>query len=137
MVHTLHFQQLSKPSSDQSFDIDAILQGRTNQPQQLTKFSDPIVPVKDFVSSKRNDSLSDWLNKDEAILRNRPIQPSVLFPQKVTANVVNKPVIDLNVDDFFSNMKSNREHGTKKMPLFMTKTSTRRFYTEKSRYKPG
>jgi hypothetical protein len=130
-------KQPPKPSVDQSFDIDTILQGRSIQPQPPSKILHPIAPAKNSASSVRRDSLSDWLNEDRATTKNYPNQPSSnLFPQKVTTNMPGKPAIDLNPDDFFSNT-NNRDQSAAKGPFSTTKTSAKQYYLGNSRYKPG
>jgi hypothetical protein len=127
-------QPQPKPSFDQSFDIDAILQGRSIQPQQPSKFLNPIGPAKNSASSSRRDSLSDWLNDERTTA-------TKAHPQKVTTttNVLSRPAIDLNPDDFFSNASNynNRDQSATKAPLSTTKTSAKQYYMGSSRYKPG
>jgi hypothetical protein len=129
-------KQPSKPSVEQSFDIDAILHGHSMQPQQSSKVLHPIAPTKDSVSSARRDSLTDWLNEDRSTTKNHPNQPLNLFPQKVTTNVTGKPVIDLNSDEFFSNTNNRDQSGTKGT-LTTTKPSAKQYYLGNTRYKPG
>ena len=117
---------------DQSFDIDAILQGRSIQPQQPSKLLHPMAPAKNAAlsSAKKDNDLSDWLNDDHLI--------SKTHTQKVTTTVVNKPPIDFNPDDFFSNTNNNnREQNENKAPYPPTKTSAKQYYLGNSRYKPG
>jgi hypothetical protein len=129
-------KQPSKSSAvDQSFDLDAILQGRSLQPQQPSKILHPIAPSKNSASSVRRDSLSDWLNEDRSTNKNTT-QPSNIFTQKVTTNVLGKPAIDLNPDDYFSNT-NNRDQSATRAPLSTTKTSAKQYYMGNSRYKPG
>jgi hypothetical protein len=129
-------KQTTKPPVEQSFDIDAILQGHSIQPQQSSKVSHPVAPTKNSASSIRRDSLTDWLNDDRANTKNHPTQPLNLFSQKVTTNVSNKPAIDLDPDDFFSNT-NNRDPSAAKASLSSTKASAKQYYLGNSRYKPG
>jgi hypothetical protein len=126
-------KQPAKPSVEQSFDIDAILHGRSIQPQQSSKVLHPIAPAKNSAVSTGGDSLTDWLNEDRSTTKNQPLN---LFSQKVTTNVVGKSAIDLNPDDFFSNT-NNRDQNETKASLATTKPSAKQYYMEKSRYKPG
>jgi hypothetical protein len=126
----------AKPTVEQSFDIDSILQGHAIQPQQSSKALHPIAPAKNSATPIRRDSLTDWLNEDRSTTKNQATQPLNLFPQKVTTNVSGKPAIDLNPDDFFSN-KNNRDQSATKGPSATTKTSAKQYYLGSSRYKPG
>jgi hypothetical protein len=130
-------KQPPKPSVDQSFDIDAILQGRSIQPQPPSKILHPIAPAKNAASATRRDSLSDWLNDDRSTTKNYSNQQSNLFPQKVTTNILGKPAIDLNPDDFFSNTNNNRDQSATKAPFSTTKSSAKQYYLGNSRYNPG
>jgi hypothetical protein len=129
-------KQPSKPFVEQSLDIDAILQGHSIQPQQSSKVLHPIAPAKNSAALGRRDSLSDWLNEDRSNAKNHSIQPSNLFPQKVTTNASGKPAIDSNPDDFFSNTH-NRDQSATRAPLAATKPSAKQYYLGSSRYKPG
>jgi hypothetical protein len=129
-------KQPVKPSVEQSFDIDTILQGHSIQPQQSSKGSQPAALAKTSAVSTGGDSLTDWLNEDRSTTKNHPNQPLNLFSQKVTTNVVGKPSLDLNPDDFFSNT-NNQDQNTTKAPLATTKPSAKQYYLGNSRYKPG
>ncbi|CAF1036459.1 unnamed protein product [Rotaria sp. Silwood1] len=122
-----------RPSVDQSFDIDAILQGRSIQPSQPSKFLSPIAPAKDSTSSPRKDSLTDWLNDDNLTKK--------ITTQKTTTNVIGKPSMRLNPDDFFSNTNNNtinnRDQSETKAPFSTTKPSAKQYYLGSTRYKPG
>ncbi|CAF3012775.1 unnamed protein product [Rotaria sp. Silwood2] len=122
-----------KPAVDQSFDIDAILQGRSIQPSQSSKLAPPIAPAKDSSSSPRRDSLSDWLYDDNL--------PKKTNTQKTTTNVIGKPPMRLNPDDFFSNTSNNninnRDQNETKAPFSTSKPSAKQYYLGNSRYKPG
>ncbi|CAF3829166.1 unnamed protein product, partial [Adineta steineri] len=109
---TSNFKESSKPAVDQSFDIDAILQGRSIQPQQSGKsLLNPIGPSKNSASSAtRRDSLTDWLNEDRSTTKN---QSSNLFSNKLTTNVSTKPTTHLDPDDFFSNTHSRDQSATR------------------------
>ena len=120
-------KQPHKSSVDQSFDIDAFLQGRPIQPQQPSKPPHSIAPAKNSAASSRRDSLSDWLHDDRITTKTHA--------QKVTTNVVSKPAINLNPDDFFSN--TNNNNNETKAPYSTTKTSAKQYYLGNSRYKPG
>ncbi|CAF1243380.1 unnamed protein product [Adineta steineri] len=123
-------KQPPKPAVDQSFDIDAILQGRAiPPPPQAPKALHPIAPSKNSASSNRGDNLADWLNDDHII--------SKTHTQKITTNKSNKPAIDLNPDDFFSNANNNRDQNDMKAPFSTTKASAKQYYMGNSRYKPG
>lgn len=128
-------KQPTKTKVEQSFNLDAFLQGHSIQPQQQQppKVSHPAAPAKNSASSVGRDSLTDWLNEDRSTIKNHPAQPLNLFPQKVTTNVQGKPVIDLNPDDFFSNSNNRDQSATK----VTTKTSAKQYYLGNSRYKPG
>lgn len=133
---TTMLKQAAKPAVEQSFDIDAILQGHSVSTQQPTKTLQPVGPAKNSATSNRRDSLTDWLNEDRSNAKNNSNQALNLFPQKVTTNVPNKPAIDLNVDDFFSNT-NNRDQSANRAPLSTTKASAKQYYLGNSRYKPG
>jgi hypothetical protein len=123
-------KQPPKPSSvEQSFDIDAILQGRAIQPQQSSKHFHPIAPAKNSASSRKDSDISDWLNDDHITTKTHT--------QKLTTNVLGKPAINLNPDDFFSNSNNNRDQNETKPPFSTTKTSAKQYYLGNSRYKPG
>ena len=129
---TSNYKQPPKPSFEQSFDIDAILQGRNIQPQP-SKFLQPIGPSKNNVSSPRRDSLSDWLSDDASANIKAP-------PAKVTstkANLFGRPTLDANPDDFFANASNSRDHSASKAPFSMNKPSAKQYYLGSSRYKPG
>jgi hypothetical protein len=117
-------KQPPKPAVDQSFDIDAILQGRSIQPQQPSKFFNQLAPAKNSASSGRRDSW-DWLNDDRTTTKTNT--------QKVTTHVTGKPAIDLNPDEFFSNASNNESRA----PYSTTKTSAKQYYLGNARYKPG
>jgi hypothetical protein len=120
-------KQPPKPSIDQSFDIDAILQGRAIQPSKPVH---PIVPAKHSASSTGRDSLTDWLNDEQITTKTQT--------QKITTNKSNKPTIDLNPDDFFSNASNNnRDQNEMKAPFSTTKPSAKQYYMGNARYKPG
>lgn len=121
-----NFKQPPKPSIDQSFDIDAILQGRSVQPQQPSKFMPHIGTKKDFPVSPRRDSLDEWLHDE-----------SLLNKQKLTTNVPSKQPLRLNVDEYFSNTNNNRDQNEMKPPFSTTKPSAKQYYLGNSRYKPG
>ena len=124
-------KQPPKPVVEQSFDIDAILQGRTIQPA-ASKLLHPIAPSKNAVSSPRRDSLSDWLS-DDASTNNKA-------PQKVTAtkpNPYGRPALDANPDDFFANASNSRDPSATRAPFSMSKPSAKQYYLGSSRYKPG
>ena len=122
-------KQQPKPVVEQSFDIDAILQGRAIQPQQPAKNLHPIAPAKNSASSTRGDSLTDWLNDEYTTAKTHT--------QKITTNKSTKPAIELNPDDFFSNASNNRDHNETKAPFSTTKPSAKQYYMGNSRYKPG
>ncbi|CAF1489671.1 unnamed protein product [Adineta steineri] len=132
---TSNFKESAKPAVDQSFDIDAILQGRSIQPQQTGKgLLNPIGPSKNSASSAtRRDSLTDWLNEDRSTTKN---QSSNLFSNKITTNVSTKPTTHLDPDDFFSNTHS-RDQSATRAPQSTTKSSAKQYYLGNSRYKPG
>ncbi|CAF1360735.1 unnamed protein product, partial [Adineta steineri] len=132
---TSNFKESAKPAVDQSFDIDAILQGRSIQPQQSGKgLLNPIGPSKNSASSAtRRDSLTDWLNEDRSTTKN---QSSNLFSNKITTNVSTKPTTHLDPDDFFSNTHS-RDQSATRAPQSTTKSSAKQYYLGNSRYKPG
>lgn len=116
----------AKPSVDQSFDIDTILQGRSIQPQQPPKYSNPMPLAKNSAASSRKDSdASDWLSNDFVAPKSQP--------PKITTNMMSKPPIALDPDDFFS----NHDHNENKAPFSTTKTSAKQYYLGNSRYKPG
>ena len=129
-------KQSPKPLVDQSLDIDAILQGRSIQPQHPSKGLHPIGPAKNSASSTEKDSLIDWLNEDRTTTKNHSNQPSNLFPHKITTNISNKPATNFDPDDFFSDT-NNRDHSASKPPLSTTKSSAKQYYLGNSRYKPG
>jgi len=125
-------KQPPKPSVDQSFDIDAILQGRSIHPQQQQPkqpFNHHVGPAKNSASSRKDSDLSDWLNDDHMTTKTHT--------QKVTTNALGKPAIGLNPDDFFSNTNNNRDQNETKPPFSTTKTSAKQYYLGSSRYKPG
>jgi hypothetical protein len=122
---TTNFKQPTKSSVDQSFDIDAILQGRSIQPQQPSKPFHSIGPAKNSASSRKDSGLSDWLNDDH--LTNKT------HTQKVNTNMMSKPAMNLNPDDFFSSQDQNEN----KPPVSTTKASAKQYYMGNSRYKPG
>jgi hypothetical protein len=124
-------KQPPKPSVDQSFDIDAILQGRSIHPQQQSKqpFHHHVGPTKNSASSRKDSDPSDWLNDDHITTKTHT--------QKVTTNIVGKPAIGLNPDEFFSNTNNNRDQNEIKPPFSTTKTSAKQYYMTSSRYKPG
>ena len=126
-------KQPTKSSTEQSFDIDTILQGRSTQ--QVAKGSGllPLGPAKNSASSQRRDSLSDWLKEDRVATKN-PSHASNLFPSKVATNAGSKPSLDFNPDDLFSDSPA-RDHSATKLPT--TKTSAKQYYMGNSRYKPG
>lgn len=125
-----------KPAVDQSFDIDAILQGRSNQHSKPAETKRHLQPAKNSATSSRRDSLSDWLNDDRAKpVKYSPRQPLV-SPGKIKTNVQGKPAIDLNPDDFFSNMNT-RDQSATKAQASTTKPSASNYYLGNSRYKPG
>ncbi|CAF0868036.1 unnamed protein product [Rotaria sordida] len=133
--HGSHLKPSRKPSIDQSFDIDAILQGRSIQPPQPSKIIPPMAPIKDSVASPRRDSLSDWLNDDSLIKKSNT--------QKTTTNVISKPPMRFNADDYFSNASNNnnnynnRDQNETKAPFLTTKPSAKQYYLGSTRYKPG
>jgi hypothetical protein len=122
-----------QPAVDQSFDIDAILQGRSMQAQKhpSSKLLFPAAPTRQSPSSPRRDSTSDWLS-DEPFGSKAPTQ-------KVTTTTLayNKPVFNMDPDDFFSNTNHNRDFSATKAPMSTTKTSARQYYLGNARYKPG
>ena len=122
-------KQPPKPSVDQSFDIDAILQGRSMQPKQQTK--NLIAPAKNSASSSRRDSISDWFNNDRTTTK--------MQLQKPIPNKAGKPTIGFNADEFFSNTSNNRnrEQNETTVPFSTTKSSAKKFYQDIARYKPG
>jgi hypothetical protein len=128
---TSNLKQPPKPSIDQSFDIDTILQGRSILPQQPPqKLFHPMAPAKNSVPSPRKDSgISDWLTDDYVTTKTNT--------QKVTTNVSGKPAIGLNPDDFFFNTNNNRDQNENRAPFSTTKTSAKQYYLGNSRYKPG
>lgn len=127
-------KQPVKPSTDQSFDIDAILQGRSVQPQPASKgASHQIGPAKNSATPSRRDSLSEWFNEERTTGRNASQAPN-LFSSKVSTNNGGKPSIDFNPDDLFSD---SRDQSASKFPSSTTKTSAKQYYMENSRYKPG
>lgn len=123
-----------KSTVEQSFDIDAILQGHSIQPHQYpsTKHAHPVAPAKNSASSTGKDSLADWLYDDRTTTK----PTSNLYSQKVSTNASSKPPIDLNVDDFFSST-NNRDQSATKAPFSTTKPSAKHYYLGSSRYKPG
>ncbi|CAM4744927.1 unnamed protein product [Rotaria magnacalcarata] len=125
-----NLKQPPKAAVDQSLDIDAILQGRSMQPQQSSKFMPSLPPAKDFSASPRRDSLPDWLN-DEVLAKKTN-------PSKVPTNVISKPPMRLNQDEFFSNTNNNnRDQNETKPPFSTSKPSAKQYYLGNSRYKPG
>ncbi|CAF4149913.1 unnamed protein product, partial [Rotaria magnacalcarata] len=125
-----NLKQPPKAAVDQSLDIDAILQGRSMQPQQSSKFMPSLPPAKDFSASPRRDSLSDWLNDDVLAKKTNP--------SKVPTNVISKPPMRLNQDEFFSNTNNNnRDQNETKPPFSTSKPSAKQYYLGNSRYKPG
>jgi hypothetical protein len=127
-------KQPIKPSVDQSFDIDAILQGRSTQQQPASKgASHQIGPAKNSATPSRRDSLSEWFNEERSTGRNVSQAPN-LFSSKVSTNATGKPSIDFNPDDLFSN---SRDQSAAKLPSSTTKTSAKQYYMGNSRYKPG
>lgn len=124
---TTNIKQSTNSSVDQSLDIDAILQGRSIQPQQPPKHFHSMGPAKNSASSssRKDSELSDWLNDDHLT--------SKTHTQKVTTNVMSKPAINLNPDDFFSSQDQNEN----KPPVSTTKASAKQYYMGNSRYKPG
>jgi len=127
-------KNMPKSTVEQSFDIDAILQGHSLQPHQhpSAKHSHPMAPAKNSASSTGKDSLTDWLNEDRTTTK----LASNIFSQKVSTHASGKPPIDLNVDDFFSST-NNRDHSATKAPFSTTKPSAKQYYLGNSRYKPG
>ena len=127
-------KQPVKPSVEQSFDIDAILQGRSVQPQQAAKGSSyPIGPAKNSATPSRRDSLSDWFNEERSTGRNASQAPN-LFSSKVSTNMGGRPSIDFNPDDLFSD---SRDQSATRHPVSTTKASAKQYYMGNSRYKPG
>ncbi|CAF3301368.1 unnamed protein product [Rotaria socialis] len=125
-----NLKQPSKAAVDQSFDFDAILKGHSMQPQQPSKFMPPLPPMKDFSASPRRESLSDWLNDDVLTKKTNP--------SKMPTNVISKPPMRLNPDEFFSNTNNNnRDQNETKPPFSTSKPSAKQYYLGNSRYKPG
>ncbi|UJR23395.1 hypothetical protein I4U23_026403 [Adineta vaga] len=123
-------KQPPKPAVDQSFDIDAILQGRAIQPQQPpSKLLQPISQTNHSSSSTGEESLVDWFSDDRIATK--------AHAQKATTNKSNKPNINLNPDDFFSNASNNRDQNETKPSFSTTKTTAKQYYMGNSRYKPG
>jgi hypothetical protein len=123
---TTILKQPPKPSIDQSFDIDAILQGRAIQPQQPSKqHFHQITPTKNSALSRKDADISDWLNDDNITTKTH------------TQKTSSKPTIDLNPDDFFSNSNNNREQNETKPSFSTAKASAKQYYMGNSRYKPG
>ena len=138
-LHTEHrrpsiLKQTTKPSTEQSVDIDAILQGRPTQ-QASKGPSLAIGPAKNSASSQRRDSLSDWL-KEERFATKNPSHASNLFGGKVSTHVGAKPSLDFNPDDLFSE-STTRDQSATKNATRPTKTSAKQYYMGSSRYKPG
>ena len=131
-------KQPTKSTTEQGFDLDAVLLGHSNAPpqQQSSKISHSIAPAKNSAASTRRDSLSDWLNEERSKDKNSSNQTFNFFPQKVTTNGPGKPAIDLEPDDFFSNNNNNRDQSATKGHL-ATKNSAKQYYLGSSRYKPG
>ncbi|CAM2702789.1 unnamed protein product [Rotaria socialis] len=130
-------KQPLKPAVEKSFDIDSILHGHAHQLHKPSEYKHPIHQTKTSGVSARRDSLSDWFNEDRTKpTEYSPTQPSLLFQPKVKTNVRGKPVIDMNLDDLFSN-KSTRDQSATKSPLSTTKSSASHYYLGNSRYKPG
>ena len=127
--HPSILKQPPKPSADQSFDIDAMLQGRSMQPKQQTKHL--IAPTKNSASSSRRDSISDWFTNDRTTMKEQM--------QKPASNKAGKPIFDFSADEFFSNASNNRNREQNEItaPFSTTKSPAKRFYQDIARYKPG
>ena len=125
----------NKPSTEQSFDLEAILQGRTTQNQQTSKISVPIGPAKNVPSQNRRDSLSD-LFADERLNAKKPFQTTNHFPTKVSTFAPGKPSLDFNADDLFSDT-NNRDSSATKQKFSRTKTSAKDYYNSVARYRPS
>jgi hypothetical protein len=126
-------KQAPLPAIDQSVDIDAILQGRA-YPQVSSKPLQPTqVDMKTrAVVSKRDDS-SNWLDDIVQTPPTRDITPKYNTRDKLWQ----KPTVDQNIDDFFSNASNNRDPITAKPPLSSTKSMAKQYYLGNTRYKPG
>ena len=123
---TTNYKPPAKSSVDQSFDIDAILQGRSIQPQQQpSKPLHSFGPAKNSASSRKDSALSDWFNDDHSTNKTHT--------QKYSTNMMSKPAMNMNPDDFFSSQDQNEN----KPPVSNTKTSAKQYYLGNSRYKPG
>ena len=127
-------KQPPKPKVEDSFDIDAILYGRSIHPPP-GNFLKAAATHKNAVVSPRKPDFPDWLSDDGSFTGNEITRKK--SPMMMKDNPLAKPITHLNPDDFFANASNNRESSATKPPYSTSKPSARDHYLGKVRYKPG